>query len=84
MADRWNPHLRTIRPHNLRSCESSRPSLMRIVSTSASSSELSSVTNHTRTARARVVVLERCINRLSETRSQSHSSAASLEPARTS
>ena len=66
------------------SCESSRPSLTRIASASANSSGLSSKTNCTRTPGAQMVMLEKCINRLSGTRSQSHSSAASLEPARTS
>ena len=79
-----DPHLRTIKLRNLRNCESSRQSLTRIASVSPNSSGLSCETNRTRTAGGSVVVLERYINRSSGMRSQSHSSAASLEPARTS
>ena len=57
---------------------------MRIASASVISSGPSSETNRTRTARVRVVMLEKCNNRLSGTKSLSHSSAASLEPVRTS
>jgi len=79
-----DPHLRLTKPHNLRNCESTRPSLTRIASASPNSSGLSRETNRIRTMGACMVVLERCINRSSGMRSKSRSSAASLEPARTS
>ena len=77
------PHLGMTKLRTLCSCVSSRPSLTRIASASPNSSGLSSETNCTPTAGAHVVVLKRCTNRSSGTRSQSHSSAASLEQART-
>jgi hypothetical protein len=64
-----DPLLRTTKLRNLRNCESSRPSLMRITSASPNSSGISSKTNRTHMVGARVVVLERCINRLSGMRS---------------
>ena len=72
------------KPHNLHNCGSLRPSSTRIASASPNSSEPSSETNRTRTVKACAVVLKRCTSRSSQTRRQSHSSAASLERARTS
>ena len=57
-----DPHFRMTKPCNLRNCESSRPSLTRIASSSPNSNRLSRETNRIRTTGVRVVVLERCIN----------------------
>ena len=77
MTVRSTPLHKKIEPRNLRSYESSRQSLTRIMSASSCSSK----TCLTRLAEVSVDVLERYIDKSSETQSQSSPSAASLEQA---
>jgi len=69
-------------PRNLRSYDSSRQSLTRIVSASSYSSKSLSKTCLTRLAEVSVDELERYTDKSSETQSQSSPSAVSLEQAR--
>ena len=80
--DRSTLFHRKIGPRKLRSYESSRQSLTRIVSASSCSSKSSSKTCLTRLAEVSVDELERYTGRSSEMQSQSSPSAVSPEQAR--
>jgi len=66
-------------PRNMRSCESSRQNSTKIVSASSYPSKSLSRTCHTPLAEVPAEGLERCIDKSSQTGSQSHLSGASLE-----
>jgi len=81
-TDRSTHFYRKIGPRNLRSYESSRQSLTRIVSASSCSSKSSSKTCLTSLVEVSVDALESYTDKSSETQSQSSPSAVSLEQAR--
>jgi len=80
--DRSTHFHRKTGPRSLRSYESSRQSLTRIVSASSCSSKSSNKTCLTHLAEVSEDELERYTGKSSETQSQSSSSAVSLEQAR--
>ena len=82
-TDRSTHHRKKTEPRNLRSCESSRQNLMRIVIASSCSSRSWSRTCLTYLADVSAKGLERCTDRSSETGSRNNPSAASLVRART-
>ena len=78
-TNRSTHHRKKTEPRNLRSYESSRQNLTKIVSASSCSSRSLSRTCLTRLAEVSAEGLERCIDRSSGTGSQNNLSAASLE-----
>jgi len=78
-AVKLTPLHKKTEPCKLRSCESSRQNLTKIMSASCCSSKSLSRTYHNPLAEVPAEGLERCIDKSSGTGSQCHLSAASLE-----